>query len=59
MLIPLDRARELLGAEGDRLSDSEVSQLCRELEDYARLLNRRCERKLESRQVERQEQGVA
>jgi hypothetical protein len=36
--ITIERARELLGAEGDRLSDQEVAQQCRELEDYSRLL---------------------
>lgn len=41
MLIPLDRAREVLGAAGARLSEQEVEELCREAEALARWLERR------------------
>lgn len=39
-LVTLERARELLGAESEGLSDADVSRICRELDDYARLLIR-------------------
>jgi hypothetical protein len=42
--LTIDQARAILGEEGSRLTDVEVKQMCRELEDLARLLLRRRDR---------------
>lgn len=58
MLIPLDRARALLGREADNLSDEEVTRMGRELEEYARLLVRIDDQR-QAVKVDQVERGVA
>lgn len=58
MLIPLDRARAILGREADNLSDDQVTRMARELEDYARLIVRQFDQ-AETGKVEQRERGVA
>ncbi len=54
MTISLERARELLGEEARDLSDESIARVCRELDDYARLLLRIDAR----RQGELQQEGA-
>lgn len=58
MLVPLDRARAILGREADNLSDDQVARMCRELEDYARLIVRQFDQ-VEAGKAQRVERGVA
>lgn len=61
MAISLERARELLGAEGARLSDQDVERLRHELRELARLHIRLYDQaqRNEVGQVERGERGAA
>jgi hypothetical protein len=38
VLITIEKARALLGREASKLTDEQVGQMCRELEDYSRML---------------------
>ena len=57
MKISVERARAILGREADNLSDDQVARMCRELEDYARLIVRQFDQ-VEAGKAEQLERGV-
>lgn len=60
MVLSVKEARALLGADAARLSDQEICQRCRELEDLTRLIVGRFDRERREQMAEsREARGAA